>query len=456
MRYIPHDYQKKCIYAIMKKNNIALFLDMGLGKTVITLSAFYTLKYYNKINNCLVIAPKKVAESVWKQEANKWEHLQNLKFSLILGSEKKRKQALNTEADVYIINRENTEWLCEQYKKQKMPFDMLIIDELSSFKSSSSKRFRALAKKRNDFKRIVGLTGTPSPNGYIDLWSEIYLIDGGLALGSRIGQYRARYFTGIQFNTNYPVKYEIRDNFCRAEIQKLLKPLCISMSAEDYLKMPKVIYNKIYVELSDEEMQKYHCMEHNYLVDLWSEVITASSAGVLTQKLLQLSSGAIYTDSAVYKEGKSVQQFHTQKIEVLKETIEQLVNSGENVLLFYIFKHEKDRILEALKSYKIRCLTDNQDVKDWNNKEIQILLAQPQSTAYGLNLQQGGHHIIWYSLTWNLEHYQQANARLYRQGQDKPVMIHHLIAKDTIDETVYSALQKKESVQDSLLKSLTL
>ena len=242
MRYIPHDYQKKCIYAIMKKNNIALFLDMGLGKTVITLSAFYTLKYYKQITNCLVIAPKKVAESVWKQEANKWEHLQNLKFSLILGSEKKRKQALNTEADVYIINRENTEWLCEQYKKQKMPFDMLIIDELSSFKSSSSKRFRALAKKRNDFKRIVGLTGTPSPNGYIDLWSEIYLIDGGLALGSRIGQYRARYFTGIQFNTKYPVKYEIRDNFCKQEIQKQLKPLCVSMSAEDYLKMPKVIY----------------------------------------------------------------------------------------------------------------------------------------------------------------------------------------------------------------------
>lgn len=456
MKYIPHDYQKKCIYAIMRKNNIALFLDMGLGKTVITLSAFYTLKYYNKINNCLVIAPKKVAESVWKQEANKWEHLKNLKFSLILGSEKKRKEALNTEADVYIINRDNTEWLCEQYKKQKMPFDMLIIDELSSFKSSSSKRFRALAKKRNDFKRIVGLTGTPSPNGYIDLWSEIYLIDGGLALGSRIGQYRARYFTGIQYNTKYPVKYEIRDNFCKQEIQKLLKPLCISMSAEDYLKMPKVIYNKIFVELSDEEMQKYQCMEYNYIVDLWNEVITASSAGVLTQKLLQLSSGAIYTDSVVYKEGKSVQLFHTQKIDRLKEIVEVLTASGENVLLFYIFQHEKDRILEALKEYKIRVLQDEKDVNDWNNGEIQILLAQPQSASYGLNLQKGGHHIIWFSLTWNLEHYQQANARLYRQGQNKPVIIHHLIAKDTIDEVVYSALQKKENVQDNLLKSLSL
>ena len=450
MKYIPHDYQRYCIVRIIRQNNLGLFLDMGLGKTVITLSAFYTLKFRGEIKNCLVIAPKKVAENVWRQEAEKWEHLQNLTFSIVLGSAKKRIEALNKEADVYVINRENTEWLCEQFPKQKMPFDMLVIDELSSFKSSSSKRFRALAKRRNEFKRIVGLTGTPSPNGLIDLWSQIYLLDGGLALGSKVTHYRDVYFRQ-RMMPNYSVKYTIKDEFSKKEIQKKIKPLCVSMSAEDYLKMPQMLFNKISVELSKEEMNQYKFMEENYILSFENgEVITATSAGVLTCKLLQLSSGAIYNVD------KEPQQFHTQKIEVLKETIEQLVNSSENVLLFYIFKHEKDRILEALKSYKIRCLTDNQDVKDWNNKEIQILLAQPQSTAYGLNLQQGGHHIIWYSLTWNLEHYQQANARLYRQGQDKPVMIHHLIAKDTIDEIVYLALRKKENVQHWLLNSLKL
>lgn len=450
MKYIPHDYQRYCIVRIIRQNYLGLFLDMGLGKTVITLSAFYTLKFRGEIKNCLVIAPKKVAENVWRQEAEKWEHLQNLTFSIVLGSAKKRIEALNKEADVYVINRENTEWLCEQFQKQKMPFDMLVIDELSSFKSPSSKRFRALAKRRNEFKRIVGLTGTPSPNGLIDLWSQIYLLDGGLALGSKVTHYRDVYFRQ-RMMPNYSVKYTIKDEFSKKEIQKKIKPLCVSMSAEDYLKMPQMLFNKISVELSNEEMKQYKFMEENYILSFENgEVITATSAGVLTCKLLQLSSGAIYNVD------KEPQQFHTQKIEVLKETIEQLVNSGENVLLFYIFKHEKDRILEALKSYKIRCLTDNQDVKDWNNKEIQILLAQPQSTAYGLNLQQGGHHIIWYSLTWNLEHYQQANARLYRQGQDKPVMIHHLIAKDTIDEIIYLALRKKENVQHWLLNSLKL
>ena len=450
MKYIPHDYQRYCIVRIIRQNNLGLFLDMGLGKTVITLSAFYTLKFRGEIKNCLVIAPKKVAENVWRQEAEKWEHLQNLTFSIVLGSAKKRIEALNKEADVYVINRENTEWLCEQFQKQKMPFDMLVIDELSSFKSPSSKRFRSLAKRRNEFKRIVGLTGTPSPNGLIDLWSQIYLLDGGLALGSKVTHYRDVYFRQ-RMMPNYSVKYTIKDEFSKKEIQKKIKPLCVSMSAEDYLKMPQMLFNKISVELSKEEMNQYKFMEENYILSFENgEVVTATSAGVLTCKLLQLSSGAIYNVD------KEPQQFHTQKIEVLKETIEQLVNSGENVLLFYIFKHEKDRILEALKEYKIRMLKDNQDVKDWNNKDIQILLAQPQSTAYGLNLQQGGHHIIWYSLTWNLEHYQQANARLYRQGQDKPVMIHHLIAKDTIDEVVFMALRKKENVQHWLLNSLKL
>lgn len=450
MKYIPHDYQRYCIVRIIRQNNLGLFLDMGLGKTVITLSAFYTLKFRGEIKNCLVIAPKKVAENVWRQEAEKWEHLQNLTFSIVLGSAKKRIEALNKEADVYVINRENTEWLCEQFQKQKMPFDMLVIDELSSFKSPSSKRFRSLAKRRNEFKRIVGLTGTPSPNGLIDLWSQIYLLDGGLALGSKVTHYRDVYFRQ-RMMPNYSIKYTIKDEFSKKEIQKKIKPLCVSMSAEEYLKMPQMLFNKISVELSKEEMNQYKFMEENYILSFENgEVVTATSAGVLTCKLLQLSSGAIYNVD------KEPQQFHTQKIEVLKETIEQLVNSGENVLLFYIFKHEKDRILEALKSYKIRVLKDNQDVKDWNNKDIQILLAQPQSTAYGLNLQQGGHHIIWYSLTWNLEHYQQANARLYRQGQDKPVMIHHLIAKDTIDEVVFMALRKKENVQHWLLNSLKL
>lgn len=450
MKYIPHDYQRYCIVRIIRQNNLGLFLDMGLGKTVITLSAFYTLKFRGEIKNCLVIAPKKVAENVWRQEAEKWEHLQNLTFSIVLGSAKKRIEALNKEADVYVINRENTEWLCEQFQKQKMPFDMLVIDELSSFKSPSSKRFRSLAKRRNEFKRIVGLTGTPSPNGLIDLWSQIYLLDGGLALGSKVTHYRDVYFRQ-RMMPNYSVKYTIKDEFSKQEIQKKIKPLCVSMSAEEYLKMPQMLFNKISVELSEEEMKQYKFMEENYILSFENgEVITATSAGVLTCKLLQLSSGAIYNVD------KEPQQFHTQKIEVLKETIEQLVNSGENVLLFYIFKHEKDRILEALKSYKIRVLQDDKDVNDWNNGEIQILLAQPQSASYGLNLQKGGHHIIWFSLTWNLEHYQQANARLYRQGQDKPVMIHHLIAKDTIDEIIYLALRKKENVQHWLLNSLKL
>lgn len=449
MKYIPHDYQRYCIVRIIRQNNIGLFLDMGLGKTVITLSAFYTLKFRGEITNCLVIAPKKVAESVWQQEAEKWEHLQGLRFSLVLGSEKKRIEALNQVADVYVINRENVEWLCEFYKK--LPFDMLVIDELSSFKSSSSKRFRALAKRRGDFKRIVGLTGTPSPNGYIDLWSEIYLLDGGESLGKRIGQYRALYFTGFTFGGRYAVKYKLANKACQIAIKEKIKPLCVSMSAEDYLKMPKLFYNKIPVELNEFEMMKYNFMKENYLLPFQGgEVITASSAGVLTGKLLQLCSGAIYG------ENREVQQFHTQKLEVLKEVVENLVNSGENILLFYIFQHEKERILETLKSYKIRVLTSEKDITDWNKGEIEILLAQPQSASYGLNLQSGGRNIIWYSLTWNLEHYQQANARLYRQGQTKPVIIHHLIARGTIDEAVFVALRKKENVQNYLLESLKI
>lgn len=446
MRYIPHDYQRYCIIRILRQTHIGLFLDMGLGKTVITLSAFYTLKIRGEITNCLVIAPKKVAESVWKQEAEKWEHLKGLKFSLILGSEKKRFEALRSEADVYVINRENTEWLCEHFSEglnAPLPFDMLVIDELSSYKSSSSKRFRALAKCRKDFKRIVGLTGTPSPNGYIDLWSQMYLLDGGEALGKRITHYRALYFLPVSFGGNYIAKYKIRDESCQKAIQEKIKGLCVSMSAEDYLKMPKLFFNKIPVILSDSEFKQYEYMKENYLLELDGEVITATTAGVLTQKLLQLASGAIYT------ENKSVQQFHTQKLEVLKETIEQI---NENVLIFYVFQHEKQRILESLKD--VRILESEQDLRDWNEGKIKILLAQPQSASYGLNLQQGGRHIVWYSLTWNLEHYQQANARLYRQGQNKPVIIHHLIAKGTVDEAVFLALRNKENVQNYLLNSL--
>lgn len=440
MKYIPHDYQRYCILRIIKQTHIGLFLDMGLGKTVITLSAFYTLKYRNQLKNCLVIAPKKVAESVWRQEAEKWEHLKDLKFSLILGSEKKRKEALQTEADVYIINRENTEWLCDQYKR--LPFDMLIIDELSSFKSPSSKRFRCLAKHRKDFKRIVGLTGTPSPNGYIDLWSQVYLLDGGEALGKRITQYRLNYFTAIPTGFLHVVKYKIKDSCCQRAVEAQIKPLCVSMTAKDYLKLPQLFYNQILCYLSEEEQKKYNFMKDNYLLEFDNETITASTAGVLTQKLLQLSSGAIYT------ENKEVQQFHTQKLEMLKEAVEPL----ESVLIFYIFQHEKERILETLQG--VRVLQSEQDIRDWNEGRIKVLLAQPQSASYGLNLQRGGNNIIWYSLTWNLEHYQQANARLYRQGQTKPVFIHHLIAKGTIDEVVYSALRKKESVQNALLEAL--
>lgn len=440
MIYRPHSYQEYATQWILDKEKAGLLMDMGLGKTVVTLTAIQMLmRDYFDIIKVLVIAPLRVAEDTWSSETEKWDHLKYLKISKVLGSEKERIAALNTTADIYVINRENVVWLVKYYGRD-WPFDMVVIDELSSFKSSKSQRFKALRKVKP--KRIVGLTGTPAPNGLMDLWSEIYLLDGGARLGKTITGYRERYFNPDKRNQNVIFSYKPKEG-AKEHIYEKLKDICVSMKAEDYLKLPERIDNIIKVKLSKMAMDKYKQLEKDLLLPLKDSDIVANNAAVLTNKLLQMANGAVYDENG------DIQGIHDEKLKALEDVIEAA--NGKSVLIFYSYKHDRDRLQ---KHFKVKELKTSKDIKAWNSGETPIMLVHPASAGHGLNLQAGGSTIVWFGLTWSLELYQQANARLYRQGQKENVIVHHLVAKGTMDEDVMKALQNKEVGQDSLLKAV--
>ncbi len=444
MIYQPHPYQEYATNRILEQEAVGLFLDLGLGKTVATLTAIDQLLYdYFEVSKVLVIAPLRVAQKTWPDEVRKWDHLKHLRISKVLGSEKQRMAALRAQADIWIINRENVEWLVDLYGKD-WPFDMVVIDELSSFKSPKARRFRALRKVRPMIKRIVGLTGTPASNGLIDLWSQIYLLDQGKRLGKTVTGYRNRYFEPGKRNRTVIFTWEPKPGAEEA-IYKQLEDLCISMSAEDWLQMPERIDRVIEVQLSEEAQAKYDQLERDMLLPFTAGDVTADSMAVLSNKLLQLANGAVYDENGVARE------IHQAKIEALDDVLEAA--NGQPVLVFYAYQHDRDRLLAHIPMAKE--LETEQDIDAWNQGKIQVLLAHPASAGHGLNLQSGGHIIVWFGLTWSLELYQQANARLYRQGQEeKSVIIHHLVAVGTIDEDVMRALVGKEISQKALLDAI--
>lgn len=446
MNFKPWNYQQYAINHIIDHQASGLFLDMGMGKTVSSLTAIDDLLFLGETSKVLVIAPKRVAEDTWSTEIEKWDHLKNLRISAILGTPKQRIEAVGKDADVYVTNRENVVWLVDNYFKN-WKWDTCIIDELSSFKSSKAKRFRALKKVRPYFKRIVGLTGTPAPNSLIDLWPQVYLLDGGQRLGKTITGYRERYFTPGDRNQFVVFNYNLKDG-AEDAIHNKISDICVSMKAKDYLDLPERIDNKIYIDLPKKVKDQYRELEKDLIIQLDNEDIAATNSAVLTGKLLQMCNGAIYS------EGKDVVEVHGEKLNALMDIIEAA--NGKPVLVFYSFKHDLTRIQEFLKKNKLKGqeLDGPGDIKKWNNGEIPILLLHPASAGHGLNLQYGGNIVVWFGLTWSLELYQQANARLHRQGQKETVIIHHIIARDTVDEDVMKALTNKEVNQNILLEAV--
>lgn len=447
MIFNPYPYQQYCIDSITYNRAVGLFLDMGLGKTVITLTAVHELRYNRwEVAKPLIIAPKKVAEATWTTEAAKWDHLKMMRIVPVLGTVQQRLRALATPADAYVINRENVQWLVEHFKNS-WPFDMVILDESSSFKNPSSKRFKAMKLVRSRIKRIVELTGTPSSNGLEDLWAQIYLLDEGARLGKTMGAYRDRYFIPGKRNRTTIFSYTPKDGSFDM-IKQAISDICISMKADDYLTLPDVIFNDIPVALDAAAAKAYSQLENDLLLQVDENMITAQSAGVLTGKLLQLCNGAIYD------EDRNAVKIHDCKVDAFLELVEQL--NGQHALVFYNFQHDRDRLLEVLSKYslRVRVYSQARDEVDWNNGEIDILLAHPASCGYGLNLQQGGHHAVWFGLTWSLEQYEQANKRLHRQGQEHPVVIHHLVVQSGMDAAVLEALTGKADMQNALMDAL--
>lgn len=396
-----------------------------------------------------MIAPKKVAEGTWTREADKWDHTKMLRVSPVLGSQAKRIKALNTPADLYIVNRENVVWLVDYYRNA-WPFDMVVVDESSSFKSHSAKRFKALASVGDHIDRLVELTGTPSPNGLDDLWAQIFLLDGGERLGKRYTWFRERYFQPDKRGADGMVySYEAKPGSEQGILEKI-SDICISMKAEDYLQLPDITYHEIPVEMDPKARKAYTDLEREMVLQLPEDEddISVTSAAALSNKLLQLANGAIYD------EDRNVHEIHNCKMEAFMELIESL--QGKPALVFYNYQHDRTRILKVLEKtgLRVRELKTPQDEDDWNARKIDILLTHPASSAYGLNLQQGGNHVIWFGLTWNYELYTQANKRLHRQGQTDKVIIHHLICTGTRDEDVMQALQRKDDVQNWVMESL--
>lgn len=435
-----HDYQKYGVDFIVEHPVAGLLLDLGLGKTVTTLTAIDELMFDRfEISKVLIIAPLRVAQTTWSDELRKWSHLENLRISKVLGSAPEREAALAAEAEIYIINRENVDWLVSNHT---FDFDMIVIDELSSFKSYQSKRFRALRKVRPLAKRVVGLTGTPTPNGLMDLWAEINILDMGERLGRFITRYREAYFKPDKRNGMVIFSYKPLPESERLIFEKI-SDICISMKAVDFLKMPERIDNVVTVEMSESERKLYDKLSDEMLLPFADGDIDAVNAAALSNKLLQIANGAVYDENG------AVKNIHSRKLDALEDLIEASV--GKPLLVFYNFKHDKDRIAER---FTVREIKTEQDIRDWNNGKIPVAVAHPASTGHGLNLQSGGSTVVWFGLNWSLELYQQANARLYRQGQTETVVVHHIITKGTIDENVMRALEHKDKGQALLIEAV--
>jgi len=441
MIYKPHPYQAYATKRILEQASAGLFLDCGLGKSVITLTAIDALIYdYLCVSRVLVIAPKKVAEATWQTETRKWDHLHRLTIATALGTAQERAAAVEAGANVTIINRENVVWLVEEYGA-RWPFDMVVVDESSSFKNPAAKRFKALRRMLPRIHSIVILTGTPAPNGLMDLWSQVYLLDRGERLGRFITHYRERYFDHNPWRHEYVAKPGAFD-----AVQARIADICVSMKAEDWLTLPELIVDDVPVALDGAGLKAYREMERTMVAEVGGEEISATTAAALTGKLLQLCGGAVYDEDG------NAHRVHDAKLEALSELIEQL--HGEHALLFYGYRHELPGIEARLDGLRWRRLDTAADAEAWNRGEVDVLLAHPASCAYGLNLQDGGRHVIWYTLTWSLELYLQANARLYRQGQTKPVIIHRLLVQGGVDEDVAKALGDKDETQAALVEAL--
>lgn len=438
-----HSYQRYAVEYIKQHPITALLLDMGLGKSVITLTAIQDLIYDSfEVSKVLIVAPLRVAKSTWSAEIEKWEHLKLLSYSIAVGTEAERLVALKTDADVYIINRENIDWLVT---KSGIPFDfdMLVIDELSGFKSHQSKRFRALMQVRPKVKRVVGLTGTPSSNGLMDLWAEFRLLDMGQRLGKFIGQYRNAYFTPEKQNGYVVYSYKPIPG-AEEQIYDKISDITISMQAAEHLQMPELIAATYEVEMDDMEQKKYRELKQDFVLHLEDAEITALNAASLCGKLCQMANGAIYDAD------KNILVFHDRKLDALEDLIEAA--NGKPVLVAYWFQHDAARIR---KRFSVRDIKTEKDIQDWNAGKIPVALIHPASAGHGLNLQAGGNTLIWFGLTWSLELYQQTNARLYRQGQiSKTVVIQHIVTKGTVDEQILQALQRKEQTQTALLNAV--
>ena len=439
-----HNYQKYSVDFIINHPAAALLLDCGCGKTIITLTAINDLMYDRfEINKVLVVCPLRVGQ-VWKNEVDKWEHLKSLKLSVAIGTEKERRAALQQKADIYIINRENLPWLIEN---SKFDYDMVVVDELSSFKNHQAKRFKALMKVRPMVKRIVGLTGTPSSNGLMDLFAEFKLLDKGQRFGRFIGQYRSTYFQPDKMNGMIVYSYKPLPG-AEERIYEKISDITISMKATDHLQMPELISSRYEVELSPTERQKYEQLKKDLVLPVDDEEITAANVAALSGKLSQLANGAIYDDD------KRAIQIHDRKIDALEDIIESM--NGKPLLVAYWFKHDYDRIAERLSELKVPFakLDTDESIEKWNRGEIPVALIHPASAGHGLNLQSGGSTLVWFGITWSLELYQQTVARLWRQGQKQTVVVQHIIAKNTIDENIMAALEKKEHTQSALIDAV--
>ena len=442
MKYKPHEYQAYATEYILNHPIVAVLLDMGLGKSVITLTAIFDLTLDSfLVRKVLVIAPLRVARDTWPAEIEKWDHLKGLKYTVAVGSEVQRKTALMKRAQVYIINRENVEWLIAR-SGIPFDFDMVVIDELSSFKSHQAKRFKSLMKVRPKVNRIVGLTGTPSSNGLMDLWAQYRLLDMGQRLGRFIGRYREDYFVPDKRNQQVIFSYKPKPGAEEA-IYRLISDITISMKGADYLKLPELVINEVDVKLSEKEMKILDVMKRDLIATVKGEEITAANAAALSGKLLQMANGAVYDDQG------TVLYIHDRKLDALEDLIEAA--NGKPVLIAYWFKHDLSRIQ---KRFEVEVLSTSDSIKRWNDGEISIAAIHPASAGHGLNLQAGGSTLVWFGLTWSLELYQQTNARLWRQGQKETVVIHHLISKGTIDERVMKALNDKNNTQSALIDAV--
>ena len=447
-----HEYQKYCVEFLKTHPEAMLIIEMGMGKSISAMTAILDLMFDSfDVNKVLIIAPLRVAKTVWPEERDTWEHANFLKMSVIVGSAKQREAAMRVPADIYVINRENVKWLVDYLEKRRIPwpFDMVVIDELSSFKNHQSQRWKALRKVRPQIKRLVGLTGTPASNGLMDLWAETFLVDKGARLGRFITRYREAYFKPAGMNPYNGVVYNYEPLPGAEEaIYSKISDITVSMKALDYLDMPEQVLVNHFVDMEPNERKLYDDMKKQLLVEVDGEEIDAANAAVLSGKLLQMANGAIYNDE------RQMRIIHNRKLEMLGDLIEQA--NGQNVLVAYWYQHDHERIQEYLTDlgYKPRDLKSDQDIADWNAGKIQVGLISPASAGHGLNIQKGGHILIWFSLIWSLEMYQQTNARLWRQGQKEVVTIHHIVTRDTVDGDVLNALKHKDMTQQNLISAV--